>query len=41
MATPAFMRTRAFYRANGYSEEARIQEFYEPSGDKIVLWMQL
>ena len=30
MGTPAFERTRAFYRANGYAEEARIREFYEP-----------
>ena len=41
MGTPAFTRTRAFYRANGYAEEARIREFYEPGGDKIVFWKQL
>ncbi len=41
MGTPAFLRTRAFYRANGYAEEARIREFYEPGGDKIVFWKRL
>ena len=41
MGTPAFARTRAFYRSNGYAEEARIREFYEPGGDKIVYWKHL
>ena len=41
LGTPAFRRTRAFYRANGYAEEARIREFYEPGGDKIVFWKHL
>ena len=41
MGTPAFRQTRAFYRANGYTEEARIREFYEPGGDKIVYWKPL
>ena len=41
MGTPAFERTRAFYRANGYAEEARIREFYEPGGDKVVFWKRL
>ena len=41
MGTPAFRQTRAFYRANGYTEEARIREFYEPGGDKIVFWKHL
>lgn len=41
MGTPAFQRTRAFYRANGYAEEARIREFYEPGGDKVVFWKHL
>ena len=41
MGTPAFTPTRAFYRANGYAEEARIREFYEPGGDKIIFWKQL
>ena len=41
MGTPAFGRTRAFYRASGYAEEARIREFYEPGGDKVVFWKHL
>ena len=41
MGTPAFERTRAFYRASGYAEEARIREFYEPGGDKVVFWKRL
>ena len=41
MGTPAYARTRAFYRSNGYAEEARIREFYEPGGDKVVFWKHL
>ena len=41
MGTPAFRGTRAFYRANGYVEEARIREFYEPGADKCVFWKHL
>ena len=41
MGTTAFERTRAFYRTNGYTEEARIREFYEPGGDKVVFWKRL
>ena len=41
MGTPEFRQTRAFYRANGYAEEARIREFYEPGGDKVDFWKQL
>ena len=33
---PEFARTRAFYRANGYDEEARIREFYAAGEDKVV-----
>lgn len=33
---PAFARTRAFYRTNGYVEEARIREFYAAGEDKVV-----
>ena len=33
---PAFERTRAFYRANGYAEEARIRDFYQAGEDKVV-----
>jgi ribosomal protein S18 acetylase RimI-like enzyme len=32
----SFERTRAFYRALGYSEEARIREFYKAGDDKVV-----
>ena len=31
-----FERTRAFYRALGYDEEARIREFYKAGEDKVV-----
>lgn len=31
-----FDRTRAFYRALGYDEEARIREFYKAGEDKVV-----
>ena len=41
MGTPEYARTRAFYRSKGYAEEARIREFYEPGGDKIVFWKHL
>ena len=33
---PAFARMRAFYRANGYDEEARVREFYAVGEDKVV-----
>lgn len=33
---PHFERTRAFYRKNGYDEEARIREFYKAGDDKII-----
>ncbi|MEO7713315.1 MAG: GNAT family N-acetyltransferase [Gemmatimonadaceae bacterium] len=33
---PEFERTRAFYLANGYHEEARIREFYAAGEDKVV-----
>ncbi len=41
MGTPELARTRAFYRAHDYVEEARIREFYEPSADKVVFWKKL
>ena len=41
MGIPAFERTRAFYRKNGYVEEARIREFYQAGADKVVFWKQL
>lgn len=33
---PSFSKTRAFYRKQGYEEEARIREFYNPGEDKII-----
>jgi ribosomal protein S18 acetylase RimI-like enzyme len=33
---PSFERTRAFYRKNGYTQEARIREFYAAGEDKII-----
>lgn len=33
---PNFERTRAFYRKQGYDEEARIREFYKAGDDKII-----
>ena len=41
MGTPEFERTRAFYKKTGYTEEARIREFYEAGADKIVFWKHL
>lgn len=37
----SFEPTRAFYRKQGYDEEARIREFYGPGDDKIVFWKAL
>ena len=37
----SFERTRAFYKKNGYTQEARVREFYQPGEDKIVYWKQL
>ncbi|MGL4512808.1 MAG: GNAT family N-acetyltransferase [Lacipirellulaceae bacterium] len=36
-----FEATRAFYRKNGFSEEARIRDFYEQGVDKVVFWKAL
>ncbi|MEO1657043.1 MAG: GNAT family N-acetyltransferase [Pseudomonadota bacterium] len=41
MGTPEFVSQRRFYGARGYTEEARIREFYEPGGDKVVFWKHL
>ena len=32
----SFEATRAFYRKNGYDEEARIRDFYQPGDDKVI-----
>lgn len=36
-----FAPTRAFYRQNGYAEEARIRDFWAAGDDKIVFWKSL
>lgn len=33
--------TRAFYRKNGYVEEARISDFWAAGDDKIIYWKSL
>lgn len=32
----SFAQTRAFYRKNGYDEEARIRDYYKEGDDKII-----
>lgn len=32
----SFELTRSFYQKNGYTEEARIRDFYKPGDDKVV-----
>jgi len=41
LGTPEFEATRRFYRHQDFVEEARIRDFYEAGGDKIVFWKQL
>lgn len=36
-----FEQTREFYRKNGYSEEARIRDFWTAGDDKVVFWKLL
>lgn len=36
LGTPDFASTRLFYRTEGYTEEARIRDYYEDGGDKVV-----
>lgn len=40
-STDQYARTREFYRAYGYDEEARIREFYGPEDDKVAFWKSL
>lgn len=39
--TAEYKKTRAFYRNNGYTEEARIRDFWGPNDDKVVFWKSL
>ncbi len=36
-----FAPARAFYRKQGFVEEARIREYYGPGDDKVVFWKLL
>lgn len=38
---PAQARTRSFYLAKGYVEEARIREFWDVGADKVTYWKHL
>ncbi|APX13810.1 GNAT family N-acetyltransferase [Tateyamaria omphalii] len=39
--TDAFAQTRAFHCNNGYTEAARIRDFWAAGDDKIVFWKSL
>lgn len=39
--TEEFARTRAFYRRNGYTEEARVRDFWAEGDDKVTFWKSL
>lgn len=39
--TDGFAETREFYRKSGYTEEARIRDFWAAGDDKIVFWKAL
>lgn len=36
-----FAETREFYRKNGYTEEARIRDYWAAGDDKIIFWKSL
>ncbi|HEX8359334.1 MAG TPA: GNAT family N-acetyltransferase [Longimicrobium sp.] len=40
-ALPRYDQARAFYLKNGFEEEARIRDFYQPGEDKVVFRKQL
>lgn len=37
-STDQYATARAFYRARGFDEEARIRDFYGPGDSKVVFW---
>ncbi|WP_188782420.1 GNAT family N-acetyltransferase [Nocardioides phosphati] len=37
-STDEYANARAFYRARGFDEEARIRDFYGPGDNKVVFW---
>lgn len=39
--TAEFAETRAFYQKRGYTQEARIRDFWGPGDDKVVFWKSL
>jgi ribosomal protein S18 acetylase RimI-like enzyme len=39
--TDQFKQTRAFYKKIGYTEEARIRDFWAIGDDKIIFWKSL
>lgn len=39
--TSEFDQTRAFYKKHGYTEEARIRDFWAAGNDKVVYWKAL
>ncbi|MEM8795185.1 MAG: GNAT family N-acetyltransferase [Pseudomonadota bacterium] len=39
--TDEFSGTREFYRKTGYTEEARIRDFWAAGDDKVVFWKAL
>ncbi len=41
LGTDEFQPTRDFYLKNGFDEEARIRDFYEDGGDKVVYWRRI
>ncbi len=40
-ATDGFSATRSFYSGLGYTEEARIRDYYNAPDDKVVYWKAL
>ncbi len=40
-STAAYDRTRAFYLAKGFTEEARVRDFWGKGDDKITFWKSL